>query len=103
MRKQTPVVEWKMVENDAEWDRLCAPAAQATQPGRATQHFYVNVIVSILFLAGATLWRWRVDQAAASQSTAELTATVQQELALGAQPADRPPPNDVGSQHGTDA
>lgn len=99
MCKQPPVFEWKLVENDAEWEHLCTPATLVTQSGRATQRFYVTVIVSIFLLVGATTIGWR-RQAAAVQSSAELIATVQQELARVVQQDSRLILNGIENQHG---
>jgi len=62
MRKQAPHIEWQIVENDADWERLCAPLTP--EPTLvASPHFpaqrLLGFTVILLLLASASAWWWR--------------------------------------------
>ncbi|MEZ4713761.1 MAG: hypothetical protein R3A44_41620 [Caldilineaceae bacterium] len=84
MRKQTPTLEWRVIENEAEWERrqtLRAGAAPLTDYRLYVQKYAGNglALLLLLVMAGAW-WRWLL-QARMQQAQAAATMTTQPALA----------------------
>lgn len=82
MRKPTSVVEWYIAEHDADWDHLHTSPGATTQGRLATKRFRASMLVLLLLLGSASIWRWRADQARTQQDKAELMATAKRALAV---------------------
>jgi len=82
MRKQTSVVEWYIAENDADWHHLRTSPGATTRGRLSLMRFRGTVLVLLLLLGGASIWRWRSDQARTQRDKAELMATAQRSLAV---------------------
>lgn len=84
MRKQTPKLEWQVVENDEEWARqqalLASAAAPATGYRLHRQRYAANVIALFLLLALGGSW-WRHSFQAGMQQE-QVAATMSAEPAL---------------------
>jgi hypothetical protein len=89
MSKQTSGIEWHIVENDADWDRLCAMPGPITQDHPSAQHFLGGVAIFLFLLVSAGGWWWHITRVTSPQSGAELRATAQLNLRAAAQGNDR--------------
>lgn len=76
MRKQTPQLEWRIVENDEEWERQqahrAADVAPLTGPRRTIQKHAGNIIALLLLLVMVGAW-WRTSQAGNQQKGVSAT------------------------------
>jgi hypothetical protein len=83
MRKQAPVVDWTIAENDADWERQCAlllpDNEQAANRHRPLNRYIWGVVALLLMLVSIGGWWWHTARAGSQQAAAELHATAQQE------------------------
>jgi hypothetical protein len=84
MDKQSPLIEWTVVKDDAEWEALCSelpPDEMTAANGRLhLKHFLWGMAALVLLLAGAGGWWWRPAQPGLPQPLAEIRTTAQQEV-----------------------
>lgn len=85
MPKQTPELDWQIVENDEEWERqraLFPPEGVTTNssPPRI-RRIWLGMAMLFLLLTGAGDWWWRATQGQADQAAA--TAPAQQGFTPG--------------------
>lgn len=89
MSKQSSLIEWQVVENEADWERLCAPlppdgapaAAPVVPPRLTAKRRLSRAAALLLVLASASIWGGRPTWAGLQPVAANLSATMQQELA----------------------
>ncbi|MCE7986040.1 MAG: hypothetical protein DYG89_33095 [Caldilinea sp. CFX5] len=77
MRKQTPKLEWHIVENDEEWERQQAQHAAVAAPWRGRlyiQRYAGNVFTLLLLLVMIGAW-WRTSQTDKAQRAAAASVT----------------------------
>lgn len=97
MSKQSSLIEWQVVENEADWERLCAPlppdgapaAAPVVPPRLTAKRCLSRVVALLLVLASAGDWGGRTTRAGSQPVAANLSATMQQQheaVASGADP-----------------
>lgn len=90
--RRPPTIEWQIAENEAEWERLCAPPLPAFAPEATpvprnrlmTKRYLCRVAAILLVLVSVSDWRRDATPSSlpATEATeAELIATIQQELA----------------------
>jgi hypothetical protein len=87
MRKQAPNIEWQIVENDVDWERLSAEPLLASNHALQRKRTWWSIGALFLLLGSAGGWLWHTGAAALPQATADVTATAQP--ALGAIAAGR--------------
>src|SRR5262245_37077908 len=80
MSKRAPKVEWEIAQDDADWERLCAPPHPATQGRLSSKHFLGGVALLFFLLVCAGGWGWRPERATLPPSEVDVPATVQHEL-----------------------
>jgi hypothetical protein len=88
MSKQSSLIEWQVVENDADWECLCTPSPLDFLPGvaptvhnrRDVKRYLGRLAALLLVLASAGTWDGRVTQPGWQPAAANLTATMQQPL-----------------------
>jgi hypothetical protein len=92
MDKQSPTVEWTIIESDADWERLQGPPRPEGEPDasrRLLQRYCWRVAALLLLLATGGSGVWRSDQTAlpspAASGTAQLALSVD---ASGSNPED---------------
>lgn len=90
MRKQTPSLDWQIVEDDAEWEHQQTLFAAEIEPSPQrvsfiTDYLWLGLTVIVL-TSVAGHWWWRTVQARAQQAQAAATVLAQQSLVT--RPAD---------------
>ncbi|RIK35831.1 MAG: hypothetical protein DCC55_29095 [Chloroflexi bacterium] len=105
MRRQPPLVEWHIAQDDAEWERLRAQAAAGAKPVGPTvynRRRLALLLVFFLILAGAGGWWWqRTTSDAALTPTAPIVSTESQQTIAhpgAARPAVATPPPTPGER-----
>ena len=87
MGKQMSIMEWSVVEDDAEWEHLTnglACVAPISRNRSFSKQLLWGMAVMFLFVASTDGWRYSA-QAALHQSDAEVCAITAQELEAVAQ------------------
>src|SRR5262245_28465466 len=74
MRKQAPIIEWMIVQNDVDWERRRILPLLDSEPvakrHRPLKRYCWGVAALLLLLVGAGDW-WRMTQAGSLQAEAE--------------------------------
>lgn len=88
MRKRTPLLDWKIVEKQEEWEAaLLSSAADLVSsapiayPRPYRRYLWGGLLALLLLLAVVGDWLWQKAQAGLEQIEGELSSTVQIELA----------------------
>lgn len=82
MRKQTPSLDWQIVEDDVEWE--CQQTLFVTEEAAPTSHrlflkeYFWSAIALLLLLGVAGDWWWRTAQAKSERTKVQATVIAQQ-------------------------
>ncbi|HMN28185.1 MAG TPA: hypothetical protein PKE45_08525 [Caldilineaceae bacterium] len=92
MGNQTPNVEWQIVENEADWERLQTPPtpaihAEVSRRLRLRRYLWGGAVLLLLVLGVGGEW-WRSTQAASHQHAVGVQPTTQNEPESAGQRAD---------------
>lgn len=80
--KQTSTVEWRVIEDDGEWQRLWTSGWVSTVPNRrSTKRLTWEVAVIVLLLVSSVGWRWYTTHRTLRGTVAAVRATAQKEVA----------------------
>lgn len=88
MRKSTPLLDWKIVEKQEEWEAALlssaadlVPSTPIAYPRPYRRYLWGGLLALLLLLAVVGDWLWQTAQTGLEQIEGELTNTVQSELA----------------------
>lgn len=81
MRKHPPILEWTIVENDAEWERQCAllqpDNERANRQQSLSRYSWIGAALLLLLVVAGN--RWRTTQERAQQAAAEAATPAQRD------------------------
>lgn len=89
INKQATLIEWRIAEDDAEWERLCPQAGVDSTPAVRsrlfTKSFLCNLSLLLLFIASVRGWQWYAARAESERLKVAVAARVAFEIEAATQ------------------